>query len=34
MRTSTLCGSLEGKINELELVDLVGELENEDLVEL
>ena len=34
LSTSTLCGGLESKIDELELVDLVGELENEDLVEL
>jgi hypothetical protein len=29
-----LCGGLEGEVDELELVDLVGELEHEHLVEL
>ena len=32
--TFTLCCRLEGQVDELELVDLVGELEDEDLVEL
>lgn len=34
MRTSALCGGLETQVDELELVDLIGELEDEDLVEL
>ena len=29
-----MCGSLETEIYELELVDLVGKLEDEDLVEV
>ncbi len=29
-----MCRSFQRKINELQLVDLVGELEDEDLVEL
>ena len=32
--TFALCRSFQRKINELQLVDLVGELEDEDLVEL
>lgn len=34
MFTFTLCRRLEGKVDELKLVDLVGEFEDEDLVEL